>query len=152
VGAIDEGLRQIDLTAVAQIFGESFYKLPEHARLDPLLHPAVNRLIRRVLARKRFPRCSGPKDPEHSVENVASFDARATFPVFANGWLRNQSLDNTPLLVGELHGLLDHIRDPDAIASDHVLKNRSNFDHLQIEFLRCVLVRTVKGVDWPYAR
>jgi hypothetical protein len=36
---------------------------------------------------------------------------------------------------------LDHIRDPDAIVSDHVLKNRSNFGHLPMQFLRCVLGR-----------
>ncbi|MGE0399688.1 MAG: hypothetical protein AB7T06_23435 [Kofleriaceae bacterium] len=49
-------------------------------------------------------------------------------------WLGDQRLDNTPLLVRELHVLLDHLRDPDAIASDHVFKNRSNYDHLPVRF------------------
>jgi len=147
MGAIDEGLSQIDLAAVSQIFREGFHELPEHACFDPLLHPTVNRLIRRVLAREGFPRSSGPKDPEHSVENPAGFNARTAFAVFANLWFRDETLDNTPLLVSELHGLLDHIRDPDAIASDRVLKNRSNFEDLQIQFLRCVLVLRRRRVD-----
>jgi hypothetical protein len=45
------------------------------------------------------------------------------------------------LLVRELHVLLDHIEDPNAIALDHVLENRSNFDYLPESFSRCVLVR-----------
>jgi len=60
MGAIDEGLSQIDLAAFAQILGERFHNFPEHARLNPLLHPTVDRLVRRVIARQRFPRSSGP--------------------------------------------------------------------------------------------
>ena len=83
MGAIDEGLSQIDLAANAQILGERFHELPEHARLDPFLHSTVNRLIWRVLARKCFPRGACPKDPEHSVEYAASFHARTPLAVFA---------------------------------------------------------------------
>lgn len=83
MGAIDEGLSQIDLAAIAQILGKRFYKLPEHTRLNPLLHSTVNRLVRRVLARKCFPRSACPKDPEHPVEYASSLDARTTFAVFA---------------------------------------------------------------------
>ena len=145
MGAIDEGLGQIDLAAVSQIFPERLEDFPEHAVLDPLLHPAVAGLVRRVFARQRLPRCPGPKDPEHSVENATSFDAWTTLAVFARLGLWDQRLDNTPLLVSELHVLLDHIRDPAAIVLDHVLKNRSNFDHLPIVFLRCVLDRVADG-------
>lgn len=140
MGAIDEGLRQINLAAIAQVLSERLEDLPEHAVLDPLLHSSMTGLVRRVLARQRFPRSSGPEDPEHAVENVARIDARSALAIFANVGLWDQRLDDTPLLVGELHVLLDHIRDPDAIVSDHVLKNRSNFGHLPMQFLRCVLV------------
>jgi hypothetical protein len=99
VGAIDEGLGQIDLAAVAQILGKRFDDLPEHARLDPFLHPTVNRLVRRVLARQCFPRRSGPQDPKHSIENTTSFDTRTPFAVLAYSGLRYQTLNNTPLLV-----------------------------------------------------
>src|SRR5213592_3510829 len=112
MGAINEGLRQIDLAALTQVFCERFEHFPEHAGRYPLLHAAVTRLVRRVLTRQRFPRRSGPENPEHSVENTARFDARTTFAVLANFRLGNQRLDNTPLLVSELHVLLDHIRDP----------------------------------------
>jgi len=115
MGAINEGLSQIDLAAITQVRSERLEDPPEHAVSHPLLHPPVTRLIRRVLARQCLPRCSGPKDPEHAVENAASVDARPTFAVFTNVGLWDQRLDNAPLLVGELHVLLDHIRDPDAI-------------------------------------
>lgn len=140
MGAIDEGLSQIDLAAVTQVFRERFEDFPEHAGLDPLLHPPMTRLVRRVLARQRFPWSSGPQDPEHSIENASSIDTWSPLAVFTSFRLRDQRLDNTPLLVSELHVLLDHIHDPDAIVSDHVLRNRSKFEHLPIQFLRCVLV------------
>lgn len=122
MGAIDEGLSQIDFAAITQVLRQCFKDLPEHTVLDPLLHTAVTRLVGRVLTRQRFPRSSGPKDPKHSVENVASSDTRPPLAVLANVGFRDQRLDNTPLLVSELHVLLDHIRDLEAIVSDHVLK------------------------------
>ncbi len=60
MGAIDEGLGQINLAALAQVLGERFENLPEHAVLDPLLHSAMTGLVRRVFARQCFPRCTGP--------------------------------------------------------------------------------------------
>jgi hypothetical protein len=51
MGAIDEGLGQIDLAAVTQVFRERLEDFPEHTSLDPLLHPPVTRLVGRVLAR-----------------------------------------------------------------------------------------------------
>ena len=140
MGAIDEGLGQIDLAAVTQVRCERLEDLPEHAVSDPLLHPAMTGLVRRILTWQRFPRSSGPKDPEHPVEDASRFDSRTTLAVFAHFGLRDQRLDNTPLLVSELHVLLDHIRDSDAILPDHVFKNRSNFGHLPMSILRCVLV------------
>lgn len=41
MGAIDEILGQIDLAALAQIFGERFEDPPEHAFRDPFLHAAM---------------------------------------------------------------------------------------------------------------
>jgi hypothetical protein len=111
VCAIDEGLGQIDLASRTQIVRESLEHFPEHTLGYPLLHPAVNRLIWRVLARECDPRCTGPKDPEHSVENIAWRDTWAALAVLASLRFGDQRLDNTPLLVGELHGLLDHAVD-----------------------------------------
>lgn len=140
MGAIDEGLGQIDLAALAQIFGERFKDPPEHALRDPFLHAAMAGLIGRIVARQCLPRCAGPEDPEDPVENATCIDARTTLAVFADFGFGDERLDNTPLLVGELHGLLDHIRDPNAIAFDHVLGNRSKSGYLPMRFLRCVLV------------
>src|SRR5689334_21501524 len=134
MGAIDEGLGQIDLAAVTQVLCERLEDLPEHTVRNPLLHPAMTGLVRRVLTRQRLPRSSGPKDPEHPVENASRFDSRTTLAIFADFGLRDQRLDDTPLLVSELHVLLDHIRDPDAIPVDRVCKNRSNSAHLPTRF------------------
>jgi len=141
MGAIDEGLCQIDFAAVPQVFRERLEHFPEHARLDPFLHPTVNRLIRRVFARQRLPRRAGPKDPEHAVEHVTGGHTRATLAVLARLRMWDQRFDNAPLLVGELHVLFDHNRDRDAIVFDHVLGKRSKSDYLPTLFLRCVLVR-----------
>jgi hypothetical protein len=141
VGAVDEGLGQIDLAAVTQVRCERLEDLPEHAVRHPLLHSAMTGLVRRVFTRKRFPWSSSPKDPEHPVEHASRVDARATLAVFAYFGFRDQRLDDTPLLVSELHVLLDHIRDPEAILPDHVFRKRSNFGYLPMSILRCVLAR-----------
>jgi hypothetical protein len=111
VCGVNEGLGQIDLAAITQILSERLEDLPEHTLADPLLHPAMARLIRRVLRRQRFPRRSGPQHPKHSVEHMAGWHSRTTFAVFARRAAWDQWLNNTPLLVGELHGLLDHAAD-----------------------------------------
>ena len=139
MGAIDESLRQIDFAAVSQVFSERLEHFPEHARLDPFLHPTMNRLIRRVFARQSLPRRTGPKDPEHAVEHASRGHTRATLAVLARLRMWDQRLDNAPLLVGELHVLFDHNCDHDAILLDHVLGKRSKSDHLPTLFLRCVL-------------
>lgn len=141
MGAIDEGFRQIDLAAVPQVFSERLEHFPEHACLDPFLHPTVNRLIRRVFAGQRFPRRAGPEDPEHAVEHAARRHAWATLAVLSRFGMWDQRLDNAPLLVGELHVLFDHNRDRNAIGFDHVVGKRSKSDYLQTQFLRCVLGR-----------
>jgi hypothetical protein len=147
VGAVDEGLGQIDLAANAQVLCQRLQDLPEDTVGHPLLHSAMTGLVRRVFARQRLPGCSGPEDPQHAVENAARFDAWATLAVLANSGLGDQRLDNTPLLVSELHVLLDHIRDPNAILCDHVLRNRSNFDYLPMSILRCVLGQRLRERD-----
>src|SRR5579862_10000411 len=106
--AVHEGLGQIDLAALAQVLGERLEHPPEHTFGDPLLHATVDRLKWWILTRQRTPRCSGPENPEHPVEHVARLTTWSAFAVLATLWLGNQRLDNTPLLVGELHGLLDH--------------------------------------------
>ena len=122
MGAVNEGLGQIDLAALTQIFGERFEDFPEHTLRHPLLHPTMAGLVRRVFARQRLPWRAGPQHPEHPVEHAARSDARATLAVLSRFRFRDQRLDNTPLLVSELHVLLDHIQDPNAIVPDHVLK------------------------------
>ena len=109
--AIDEGLGQIDFAAIAKVFGERLQNLVEHTLLDPFLHAAMAGLVRRVLARQCLPGRTGPQDPEHAVEDAASWNSRTALSVLAALGFRDQSLDSTPLLVGERHVLLDHASD-----------------------------------------
>ncbi len=138
--AIDEGLGQIDFAAVAKVFGERFQDLVEHALLDPFLHAAMTGLARRELARQCLPRCTGPQDPEHAIEDAPSWNSRTAFTVLAALGFRDQSLDSTPLLVGERHVLLDHASDRTASSWRTNLKNRSKSRYLRTGFSRCVLV------------
>jgi hypothetical protein len=114
MGAIDEGLGQIDLAAIAKVLGERLEDLHEHSFVHPLLHAAVAGLVRRVFGGKRFPRRTRPQNPQHSVEDATRLDARASLAVLSRLPDRDQRLDNTPLLIGELHVLLDHVEDPAA--------------------------------------
>src|SRR5215471_7007415 len=108
---VNEGLGQIDLAAITQILGERLEDLPEHTLADPLLHPPMTRLIWRVLRWQRLPRRSCPQDPKHSVEHLTRRNSRTSFAVFARRAAWDQRLDNAPLLIGELHDLLDHAAD-----------------------------------------
>jgi len=51
VGAVDEGLGEIELPALSKVLRETAQDLWEHAFLDPALKTTVTRLIRRVSAR-----------------------------------------------------------------------------------------------------
>ena len=114
MGAVDEGLGQVELAAVAQVGSERLEHTPEHALTNPLLHAAMAGLIRGKFARQRLPRRTGPEDPEDPVEHGTRGHAWAALAVLT--WRRrgDQRPNNTPLLVRELHGLLDHVRDPAA--------------------------------------
>jgi len=123
MGAIDEGLSQIDLAAITKVLGERLEDLHEDSFVHPFLHPAMAGLVRRVLGRKRFPRRTRPKNPQHSIENATRLDTRASLAVLSRLPDRDQRLDNTPLLIGELHVLLDHVEDPAATFLHVVLKS-----------------------------
>lgn len=71
MGAVDEGLGQVELSTITQVSGERLEHAPEHALANPLLHAAMAGLIGRELAGQRFPGCSGPEDPENPVEHGA---------------------------------------------------------------------------------
>jgi len=109
--AVEEGLGEIDLAAIAQDFRERLENLHEHTRLDPLLHTSMTRLVRRYSLGSDFHGAPGPENPEDSFENTACCNARASLAVLSRRRDRDQRLDNRPLLIGELHVLLDHAAD-----------------------------------------
>lgn len=103
MGPVDEGLRQIELAAVAKVSGERLEYFHERPLRYPLLHSSMTRLIGRVLARQCFPRSAGPQNPKHSVQDAARRNTRAPFAVTPTLYYRDQRLDDGPLLVGEFH-------------------------------------------------
>jgi hypothetical protein len=103
VGSVDEGLRQIELAAVAKVSGERLEYFHERSLRYPLLHPSMTRLIGRVFARQCFPRSAGPQNPKHSVQDAARRNTRTPFAVSPTLYHGDQRLDGGPLLVGEFH-------------------------------------------------
>jgi hypothetical protein len=103
VGSVDESLCQIKLAAIAKVSGERLEHFHERSLSYPLLHASMTRLIRRVLARQRFPRSTRPQDPQHSVQDAAGRNTRPPFAVTPALDQGDQRLDDSPLLVGEFH-------------------------------------------------
>lgn len=81
--AVDEGLGQIDLAAIAQILGERLEDLHEHSTLYPLLHSPMTRLVRRVFGGQRFPRRTRPQNPKHSLKDLTRWHARPALAVLS---------------------------------------------------------------------
>jgi hypothetical protein len=103
VRAVNEGLRQIEFSALAQVDCERFQNLHESALRHPLLHPAVARLIGGIFARQRLPRSAGPQNPEDSVEDTPGRYAWSSLAITPPRDFGDERLYNGPLLVGELH-------------------------------------------------
>lgn len=103
MAAVDEGFAQVQFASSDQIVGEFLQHAFEHARLHPSLEPTEARRVRRVASRHVAPGRTGPKHPQDAVENIARISPRATATVVANLRLRQQLLDSSPLLIGQVH-------------------------------------------------
>jgi hypothetical protein len=105
VGAVDEGLGQVELAAVTKIFRQP----PEHLLEDLALHPRLEAAMagrrRRIATREVRPRRAGAKYPHDAVDDVTRISPgsatlrRDPFPFTS----REAALDRIPLLVGEVH-------------------------------------------------
>jgi hypothetical protein len=106
-GGIDERLLQIEGPAEEQVFGQGAQNALQTAFPDPLLEPAMARLVRRVLARQVPPARPGTQYPEHAVEHRAGFAPRPTASV-GSSLLAQQWPDRFPLRIAQVHasGLL----------------------------------------------
>jgi hypothetical protein len=70
---VDKGVLQIQIAFVEECLGEDLEDAPQHARADPLLKPAVARLIRRIPVWQVGPRSAGPQDPQNDSEPFRPF-------------------------------------------------------------------------------
>jgi hypothetical protein len=99
---VDEGLAQIDLAAIAEIFGEALQQPIESAASLPLLKPAMARLIRRIAPRQVRPRRAGAQHPQHPVQDGARIGPRPAATIRPYAWPKGRR-QHGPLLVSEIH-------------------------------------------------
>lgn len=103
MGAVDEGLSQIQLAAVAQILSELAQYTLERLVFEPRLKSPMTCLVWRVAPRQVRPWRARAEHPEHAVNDIAGFLPRpAAFlrrPLQLLGG--ETALDRVPLLIGE---------------------------------------------------
>jgi hypothetical protein len=105
MGAVDERLCEVELSALVQVLRQRFQNAVEHAVAFPLLEATVTGLVRRVSARNVGPRRARAQHPEHAIEDVSgvaprSAAARRRAEPLSSG---NVVANGVPLLVGEVH-------------------------------------------------
>ncbi len=103
MGAVDEGLAQVELAARNQIVGERLKNFVQRLGLAPILEPTMAGRRRWVALGKIGPRRAGSQDPQYAVENVTWVAPRTTAAVLANLRPGKERLDCGPLLIGEIH-------------------------------------------------
>ena len=103
-GRVDEGLTEIDLAAVAEIFREPLQQPIEPATALPGLKAAVTGLIRGIAPRQVMPRRPGAEDPEHTVEDGSRIGPGAPAPIGAPTRTEGR-FQHGPLGVGEVHAV-----------------------------------------------
>ena len=103
-GRVDEGLTQIDFSAVAEIFREPLQQSIEAAAVLPLLKTPVTGLVRRIATRQVVPRGAGTQHPEHAVEDGTRIRPRAPASIEAPLWTEC-GFEHGPLGVSEVHAV-----------------------------------------------
>jgi hypothetical protein len=130
VGAVDEGLGQIEFAALGEISRERGEHLIEDALALPPLKAPMTRLVGRIARRHVGPRGTGSQHPKDAVENVARIAPRSP-SLFARSQslaARDQTSNDFPLLVGEIHvQLQNRFR----VALKAISRKQNNFDRLR---------------------
>jgi hypothetical protein len=104
VGAVDEALREIELAVGGEMFSEALKNLREHAAFNPALIATMRSLVRRIPRRQVVPRCTGTKDPQRCVHDVARWLPRTASLLSRAAFARRDvELNRSPLVVGEVH-------------------------------------------------
>jgi hypothetical protein len=99
---VDEGLAQIDLAAIAEIFGEALQQPIESAAPLPLLKTSMACLIGRIPPRQVRPRRAGAQHPQHPVQDGAGIGPRPAATIRSHAWPKRRR-QHGPLLIGEIH-------------------------------------------------
>ena len=104
MGAVDESLGQIQLSSTTQVLSQRPKDLLKGAVADPALKPTVACLIRRVATRQILPRRAGAQDPQDAVQDVSRIAVRPSPDALLDRlFLRENRLNESPLLLGEVH-------------------------------------------------
>ena len=102
---VDEGLTEIDLAAIAEIFRESLQEPVEPPAALPELKAPMARLIRRIAARQIGPGRPRAQHPEHAVEHRARIGPRPAAPVSAPARTKRR-FEYRPLGVSQVHAAM----------------------------------------------
>ena len=103
-GRIDERLGEINLSAVAEIFGEALEQPIETATALPLLKAPMAGLIGRIASRQIVPRRAGAQHPEYAVEHGPRIRPRAP-PSIGAAPRTERRFEHRPLRVSEVHAV-----------------------------------------------
>jgi len=103
-GRVDEGFTQIDLPAIAEIFGEALQQPIEAAGALPELEATMAGLIWRIPRRQIVPRGAGAQHPQHAVQHGARIGPRPATPVGATARTKRR-FEHGPLGVGQVHAV-----------------------------------------------
>ena len=105
MGAVDVRLSQVELAAIAKIFGQAAQDALERLVFDPRLKSSVAGLIGRIPPRHISPWSPRSKHPQHAIDDCSRFFPRAA-PLLGSAlqFLGGKAaLDRVPLLIGEVH-------------------------------------------------
>jgi hypothetical protein len=103
-GRVDEGLTEIDFSAIAEIFSEPLEQAVEATRSLPLLKAAMAGLIRRIAPRQIVPRRAGAQHPQHAVEDGARIAPRTPTSIGPSARAKGR-FEHGPLGVSEVHAV-----------------------------------------------
>ena len=103
MGAIDEGLGEVELAAFNEVVGERLQHALQHFVFDPALESSKAGRVRRIPAGHVRPRRASAQDPQNAVEYIARISPGASAAVFTHFRNGEKRFDCCPLLIREVH-------------------------------------------------
>jgi hypothetical protein len=103
VGAVDEGLAEVELAAFDEVVREPLEHVFQRSAFHPTLEASEARGVRRIPVGHVCPWSSGAEDPEHAVENISRIAPWSSATILSNRKSRKKRLKCCPLLIGQVH-------------------------------------------------